>query len=122
MEPTQWTVRAGQPPHQVWLRITPTHESILAELYGGTRPHLGAWAAANPAGILVDEGVFGTHKELPLARQTASALAEASCCNTVAVAGIHVDNATRAEIDLLCANAEDVIRQAAGLLAESQQE
>jgi len=117
MAELQWTVTAGQPPYAVWMRVTQTHESVLAELYGGTRPHLGAWAAVGPE-AQVHSGAFGNHKELPLAQDAAQMLLQASGCNVVVVAGIHVDNATHGDIDLLCANAADVIHRAASRLAD----
>ena len=113
----QWTFQAGQVPHAVWLQMTKSHESILAELYGGTRPHLGAWAAAGPEQP-VTGGAFGTHQELPLARETAEKLSAASGCNVVCVCGIHVDHASREEINLLCANAAQVIEEAVRQLSK----
>lgn len=118
MEEQQCTFRAGQPPYAVWLQITRTHESVLAELYGGTRPHLGAWAAAGPEQPITG-GAFGTHKEYPLAREAAEKLSAASGCNVVCVSGIHVDHATKEEVGLLCANASAVIDEAACHLAQS---
>ena len=113
----QWTFQAGQAPHAVWLQMTKTHESVLAELYGGTRPHLGAWAAAGPE-QLVTAGAFGNHKELPLAREAAEKLSAASGCNVVCVCGIHVDHASKEEINLLCANAVQVIEEAVNQLSK----
>ena len=116
MSESQWTVSAGQFPYAVSLRATQTPGSVLAELYGGTRPHLGAWAANGPETAL-SSGAFGAHKELPLAQEAAQTLFQVSGCNTVVVAGIHVDNATSRDIELLCANAADAIRQAAERLS-----
>lgn len=111
MEDYEWSVTAGTESYTVWLQVKRMDNSLLAELYGGTHPHVGAWAAMGPETPL-SSGAFGTHKELPLAQKTARDLSRAAGCHVVAVAGIHVDNASKAEVSLLCANAEDAIHQA----------
>ncbi len=91
----------------------------LLLLISGGEAHVGAVAVARPAG---DGGAAGAvvippHKEGPLAAECAALLAEAAGCTCAAAAGIHQDDATREEIETICANALAAARQLASALA-----
>jgi hypothetical protein len=86
------------------------HGADLLVSVGGGATHVGAVAVASPAGGTAGEDCEGClvvpgHKEGPLALEYVRRLAAFSGATCVAVVGIHIDRATREEIDTLVANA-----------------
>lgn len=98
---------------------------MVAVISGGTKPHVGAVAVAIPRPSLKDadrlsstSSVFTLigHKDDEVARQISEALA--SKLNRVAVvsAGMHIDNATDADIRKILQNAEKASKNAIDIL------
>jgi hypothetical protein len=103
----------------VRLELVPLGRDLLLLISGG-QAHVGAVAVARPAG---EGGSAGTvvvppHKEGPLAESCAALVAAAAGCTCAAVAGIHQDAASAAEIAAICANVDEGARQLAGALAQ----
>jgi len=115
--PAPFTVGRGR--RAVRLEAAPLGRDLLVTVTGG-QAHAGAVALAGPAGALDGGGllVLPPHKEGPLARECAEAVAAAAGCACVAAAGIHQDGATPAEIAAIVANARaGIARLAAALRA-----
>jgi len=96
----------GQGATCVWLRARSQGRDIHLSVTGG-QGHTGAVAVAQP-GVGADPEVDGLemagHREGPLARECALALAVATGRTCVAVVGMHVDQATPAEINTMVEN------------------
>lgn len=112
-------VTVGRGRRAVRLEAAPLGRDLLVTLTCG-QAHAGAVALAGlqdgteGGGLLV----LPPHKEGPLARACAEAVAAAAGCACVAAAGIHQDGATPAEIAAIVANArEGIARLAAALRA-----
>ena len=123
-------VQVGEEPYQVTLEVTSTDgQGLVCFLYGGTLPHVGGQALANPGPLL--HGAQLSHVDLWVSTvpghkdaEAASAVARRLCLATgqaVSVAaGIHVDNATSDEIKRLyqnCLDAADVAAEGLGSVA-----
>ena len=101
-------VIVGRGRRAVRLEITGVGRDLLVTVTGG-QAHAGAVALAGPPGAPAGGGggslVVPPHKEGPLAEECARVVAAAAGCACVAVAGIHQDRATPAEIAAIVANA-----------------
>lgn len=112
-------VTVGRGRRAVRLEVTALGRDLVVTLSGG-QAHAGAVALAGPSAEPLGGAVLvlPPHKEGPLARECARAVAAAAGCACVAAAGIHQDGATPAEIDAIVANARaGIARLAAALRA-----
>ena len=82
-------------------------EDLLVILTGGEKPHAGAVAFAGPYDASAYSSVISKpgHKESDLAKLQAERICKRLKKNVVLVAGIHIDNATKNDIDILLKNA-----------------
>ncbi|MBC5688420.1 hypothetical protein H8S37_05685 [Mediterraneibacter sp. NSJ-55] len=88
-------------------------------LYGGGRPHVGCvvMSTARPSlsgvGIGVTSSVISGvgHKEEFVARQFAESLAKEKNCTVVCSCGIHIDNITAEQIDMIQKKCEKLIER-----------
>lgn len=87
---------------------------------GGDAPHIGAVAVAQRTRRYVDPNQFATtpsvlalagHKEFDLAKDLAMRASEALKKNVVCLCGIHVDDATKEEIEVIIRLAQQVVDQ-----------
>jgi hypothetical protein len=128
--PESVTVSSGTGRHTVTITAVFTGKGVIVHLFGGEKPHVGAVAISLPRPSLKDPRVTSSdaivvplpgHKDDELARPVGKHLA--SFCNepVVVVAGLHVDQATASDIDLLqentraaldklCARIQDIIK------------
>lgn len=111
-------VTVGRGRRAVRLEVTALGRDLVVTM-GGGQVHAGAVALAGPVGSLGGGLlVLPPHKEGPLARECAEAVAAAAGCACVAAAGIHQDGATPAEIEAIVTNARaGIARLAAALRA-----
>lgn len=124
--PLPWTCERGEGRLAVRLDLLAQGRDLLL-LIGGGSVHAGAVAVASPAGGTAGEpcdelAVVPGHKEGPLAREGARRLAAASGRTCVAVAGIHQDDATPAEIAAIVAHAHDALQTLADAFARRRNE
>lgn len=88
---------------------------LLVSVTGGEAPHIGAAALAfleNGVPSVLPLQVPG-HREGELACFCAETLCQAAECTVLVLCGIHIDKASREEIQQLCANAELLARRLA---------
>lgn len=97
-------------------RLQPVDGGMRAEIYGGTRPHIGAVSIAGPDGK-VSTTQFPTHRDGVVSARWAGALAEAGYRPAVVLAGIHYDHLDRAGIDQVVQATEHLLQQALEALA-----
>ena len=114
---------AGVGRHRVDIAVSLVGEDLVAIISGGEKSHVGAVAVAIPRPSLKDADKMSStssvftlvgHKDDEVARTISGALA--SKLNKVAVvsAGVHVDNASAADIRKLVKNAEKALKDAIG--------
>lgn len=98
------TFFAGTYPYQVRINLWYRQDYLEFECVGGTHPHVGAVAYGDEHVELLHQ--FPDHKEGELLRSLVKKAQKASGSIVVGSCGIHVDNATWEEIQLLVHHAE----------------
>lgn len=98
-----WMITSGKGKHQVQLKKLVIGDHLLLILQGGEQPHIGAIVTCEPGKepILLK---LGTHKDYIVL----GPLAETACrkydTTVVALGGIHIDDATNEDIDMVIQN------------------
>ena len=118
----------GEAPYDIHIEAWRVGADILAKVTGGTRPHIGAAALAEPAGaphpVTGEPAPSGSctmesavsvltakdHKDAIIAEMFAKKLCEKYGVNTCVSAGVHVDGASREEIALMVENATALLK------------
>ena len=110
----------GDAPYDIHVEAKSVGDDIFAAVTGGTRAHIGAVAFAEPAGEQQEPSPcvssisgFG-HKDAVLAEMFAKGLCAKYGVNVCAAAGVHVDEASSADIELLLGNAEKLLARLTG--------
>lgn len=112
-----YEINAGEGKHQVCLRLWETMDGWIGSLTGGETPHVGGVVLAVPRDSLTGAGTSCDIWAIPvpghLDNEVAVPLVKQICVNRgVAVsltAGIHIDNATSADIALIRENCQAVV-------------
>lgn len=95
---------AGEGKHRVWLK---KQEGLSGDLVyilgGGNRPHIGSIVLKVP-GEETRVLNIGTHKDFHVLVPIAEKACEKYGVTVVVVGGVHIDEATREDIDLVMAN------------------
>lgn len=95
---------------RVWAVATRAGRDLCVIIAGGSEPHVGAVAVAQARPSLADAARTSAtssvltllgHKDDAIARAAAERLAAALGCTAVVSAGLHVDAATDAELEVL---------------------
>jgi len=97
----------GEPPYDIHIEVRSAGDDVFAIVTGGTRPHIGAIALAEPSGVSILQA--SGHKDAVIAEMFAKGLHEKCGVNVCVSAGVHVDDATSEEIALLIANAKSLL-------------
>lgn len=87
-----------------------------AEVYGGTRPHIGAVSIAGPEGDITTTQ-FPTHRDGAVSARWAEALAGAGLRPAVVLAGIHYDGLSRGGICQVMEACEGLLQEVLAKLA-----
>lgn len=109
---------AGSGKHRVHAAVQFMGADILLSIWGGSMPHIGSVAITQPRPSLQQKMKkisctssvynFTGHKDEAVARGCAEKIAAACNKNTIAVAGIHIDNAAPADIATILKNVDTV--------------
>lgn len=106
---------SGRGRHRVYAAVQILGNDLLLSIWGGTIPHIGSVSITQPRpGITkpekrsVTSSVYNFigHKDEAVARFCAEKIAAACDKKTVAVAGIHVENASPADITTILNNVD----------------
>jgi hypothetical protein len=98
----------GQGKHTIFGYAILSENSVVVQIYGGDTPHVGAVAIFFTTGSPPTCIQLAGHKEEQIVKSMVIDFAEKTGRNTVITAGIHVDNATVEDIDILCSNSTRV--------------
>lgn len=116
--PTRVTVRSSRPDFVVEAEAVWIGGDVLVWIWGGSRPHIGAVAAAQPRPSLAEATrtsatasvlVYPGHKEDAVAKMAAERLSAALNTNVVVTAGIHWDDLSPDDIKTIVANCDEIV-------------
>lgn len=122
-------VCSGAPTLKVEAKAVRIGADILVYIWGGSHPHIGAVAAAQPRPSLKDASrssstssvlTFLGHKEDEVVKQVSEHLSGALETHVVVTAGIHWDNLGQSDIKSIGARIDDVTRQLAHELGKQE--
>ncbi|MDK2822422.1 MAG: gallate decarboxylase subunit [Clostridia bacterium] len=93
----------GENRYLIKLKATITSDGIIIIVGGGEKPHVGAavMALPTPSGYEIKEVSAPQHKDAVAFKPMAQLICQAAGEKVVIVGGIHIDNATKEEIDIL---------------------
>ena len=100
---------AGEGKYRVWLKKEMLDRGIICVVGGGERSHVGSVVVKVPGeepNVIRLEGHYDDVVLLPIAEEAAMKYGETA----VAVGGVHVDDATEEEIELLVKNCRELLR------------
>jgi hypothetical protein len=100
----------GRGKYKVWLQRYDIGDDLVFFLGGGERSHIGGIVIAEPEKKVKAIRLSGHYDDIVL-----QPIAEAGCKKykkkVVAVGGVHVDNATKKEIDVLVENCKKLAKK-----------
>ena len=99
---------SGEGRYKVWLDIKKLHNDILLILGGGEQPHIGAIIVIEP-GKKPQIIRIATHYDHQVLTPLAKAAQKKYKTTIVAVGGIHIDNASKEEIQIIVENCRRLI-------------
>ena len=101
-------ITAGEGRYEVWIEKQELDKGLVLMLGGGEMSHLGGAAYVTPEGdedILKVEG----HRDIEVLLLIARGASKKYGVPVMAVGGIHIDNATEKEIEILMANCRELV-------------
>lgn len=123
-----WTLRRDVSFTELTLNITRLGDDCHLLLYGGERPHLGCSVMALARPSLTGDGSLSAtssvlnvtgHKDEALCRLLAEGVAADMNCTAVCTGGVHIDNITEEQIQVLRDAAISLAKEACILLKEN---
>ena len=102
-------ITAGSGKYKVWLKEEKLSDERLYILGGGERPHIGGVVVMEPgkkAQLIKLEG----HYDYIVLKPIAEEACKKYNTTVVAVGGVHVDDASQDEIDLLVKNCKELVK------------
>jgi hypothetical protein len=94
-------------------------DDLMISVWGGTKPHIGSISVSAPRPGLKDNTIMSAtssiinligHKDEVVARKFSEQLAAKFNKNAIATAGIHIDDITENQINILMQNMTDLCR------------
>lgn len=100
-------ISAGSGKFKVWLKEVKHGDDIVLFLGGGEKPHMGSIILCEPgkkARVMTRKGHFDWMVGKPIAEKVCKKRRKPVVC----IAGVHVDNASKEDIDLLKKNCKQI--------------
>lgn len=101
-------ITAGEGKHKVWLRKQELDKGLVLMLGGGESSHVGGAAYVTPDGAEDVMEVKG-HRDLDVLLPIARAASKKYGVPVMAVGGVHIENASKADIEMLVKNCTELI-------------
>jgi gallate decarboxylase subunit D len=98
---------SGEGKHRVTLEKQKIGEDVLLVLQGGEQPHVGAAVVCEP-GKKSKSVRLGSHKDYIVLEPLAQMASKKYNKTVVAVGGIHIENATKYDIDKIIQNCKEI--------------
>ncbi|MBU7014033.1 MAG: hypothetical protein HXS52_01850 [Theionarchaea archaeon] len=92
----------------MWLKEEKIGVDRLYILGGGERPHVGSVVVGEPGKDIITVRL-GTHYDYLILEPIAREASEKYKVTCVAVGGIHIDNASKAEIEIIVRNCKELV-------------
>jgi len=99
----------GEGKHKVWLKKQELDKGLVLMLGGGESSHVGGAAYVTPDGeedVLAVEG----HRDLDVLLPIARAACKKYGVPVLATGGIHIENASKKDIDLIISNCKELCK------------
>ena len=96
-------ITSGDGKHRVQLEKQMIGDQILLVLQGGEKPHIGSVVTCEPGKDAI-QVVLGSHKDYIVLKPIAETACKKFNTTVVAVGGIHIDNATKEDIEIVIKN------------------
>jgi hypothetical protein len=100
---------SGEGKYKVWLRKDQIGDDLLYILGGGGQPHIGGIVISEP-GKKTRTMRFATHYDHIVLKPIAEAACKKYHRKAVAIGGIHIESATKEEINKLVENCRGLIK------------
>ena len=102
-------ITSGEGKYKVFIKEIKNGDDLIYILGGGERSHIGGIVICEPGKEAQSISLEGHYDDIVL-----QPIAETACkkynTKVVAVGGVHVDNASQEEIDLLVKNCKDLVK------------
>ncbi len=102
-------ITCGEGKYKVWLKTHKIGEDRLYILGGGERPHIGSMVVKEP-GEDVRSIVLDDHKDHVVMKPLAEKGCEKYRGTIVVVGGIHIEDASKEEIEIIVENCKELMR------------
>jgi len=103
-------ITSGKGKYRVWLKREKIGDDLVFFLGGGERSHIGGVVICEPGKPLQAIRLTGHYDDIVL-----KPIAELACrkykTKVIAIGGVHVDHATKQEIDLLIENSKKLVEK-----------
>jgi len=125
-----YNISFGEIPYRINILAKKVGDDLLVNIIGGTKPHIGAVALAQyhpsisdmtAASASTSLMVIPPHKEGDVAMKVSDELARVCKTNVITTAGIHIDDASTAEIKQLIENMWGALSKLKSQLLKEQQ-
>ncbi|MEM2128730.1 MAG: hypothetical protein QXM93_06955 [Candidatus Methanomethyliaceae archaeon] len=103
-------IEFGEGKHRVYLELVRAGRELVIYIGGGEEPHIGAISICTQPGEPFTLSL-PSHKDYLVSHDAAKTIFNKTGQNTVVIAGIHVDNASKEDIRKLLMNAEECVRK-----------
>ncbi len=102
-------ITSGEGRYKVWLNQQMIGKDRLYIVGGGEKPHIGGVIVVEPGKdpVIIR---LGTHYDYVVLEPIAEMACEKYKVTTIAVGGIHIDNASKDEIDIIVNNCKELMK------------
>lgn len=118
-------IQEGQGKYEVTLQAIKSGGDLTVIIHGGEKPHIGAIAVSIPRPSLKNVAIMSAttsvitlvgHKEDDLAKEIAEDITKITHRTTVVIAGLHIEQASSKDIDILISNVNKLVNKLKNLL------
>lgn len=107
------SVEYGMGRHRIWADVINAGDDLVVFIGGGEVPHLGSWSICDPGKEPLSMG-YPYHKDYLVSSSASRKISVASARRCLVIAGIHVDEASGSDIEVLLENSDKCV----GMLLE----
>ncbi len=102
-------ITSGEGRYKVWLIQERIGEDRLLILGGGEKPHIGGVVVVEPGGEAKTVRL-GSHYDYVILKPIAEEACRKYSVTAVAVGGIHIENASKDEIEMIVDNCKELVK------------
>ena len=99
---------SGEEKYKVWLKKLEIGDDKVYILGGGEKPHVGGLVICEP-GKKPQSISLGTHHDCAVLKPIAKAACKKYDTTAVAIGGIHINNASKEEINIILKNCKELV-------------